>query len=60
MNSVLFMSPIRELCILIFKYFYPFQGLLIIAKKIGWKKTMVYAVSIVVLTTMAGLIYGMV
>lgn len=36
------------------------QGLLIIAKMIGWKKTLVYAGSIVVLTTLAGLIYGMI
>ena len=34
------------------------QGLLIISKMIGWKKTLVYAGSIIVLTTTAGLIYG--
>lgn len=35
------------------------QGLLIIAKMIGWKKTLVYACSIIVLTTAAGIAYGM-
>lgn len=34
------------------------QGLLVIRKLIGIKKTMVYAGSIVVLTTLAGFIYG--
>ncbi len=34
------------------------QGLLIIQKLIGTKKTVVYTISIVVLTTVAGLIYG--
>ncbi len=34
------------------------QGLLIIAKLIGTKKTLVYAGSIVVLTTMAGYLFG--
>ncbi|MBU0757783.1 MAG: permease [Nanoarchaeota archaeon] len=36
------------------------QGLLIISKLIGWKKTGVYAGSIVVLTTLAGLVYGLI
>ncbi len=36
------------------------QGLLIISKLIGRKKTLVYAGSIVVLTTLAGYIYGLV
>ncbi|PJC68224.1 hypothetical protein CO015_04785 [candidate division WWE3 bacterium CG_4_8_14_3_um_filter_42_11] len=35
------------------------QGLLIISKLIGKKKTLVYAVSIVILTTLAGYIYGL-
>ena len=35
------------------------QGLLIIGKIAGWKKTLVYALSIVVLTTLAGFVYGM-
>ncbi len=35
------------------------QGTLIIAKLIGTKKTLVYIASIVVLTTLAGLIYGL-
>jgi len=34
------------------------QGLLVIRKLIGTKKTLVYAISIVILTTMAGYIYG--
>ncbi len=36
------------------------QGLLIIRKLIGTKKTLVYALTIIVLTTLAGLIYGVV
>lgn len=35
------------------------QGLLVIRKLIGTKKMLVYAVSIVALTTLAGLIYGL-
>jgi uncharacterized protein len=35
------------------------QGLLIINKLIGWKKTAVYAVAVTVLTTAAGYFYGM-
>jgi len=35
------------------------QGLLIIRKLIGTKKMLVYVVSIVILTTLAGLIYGL-
>ena len=34
------------------------QGLLIISKLIGAKKTLVYAGSIVVLTTLAGYLFG--
>jgi len=36
------------------------QGLLIISKILGKKKTAVYAISVVVLTTFAGLFYGMI
>jgi hypothetical protein len=36
------------------------QGLLIISKLIGVKKTLVYTVSIIILTTLAGLIFGMI
>ena len=35
------------------------QGLLVIRKLIGTKKVLVYAISIVVLTTLAGFIYGL-
>ncbi len=36
------------------------QGLLVISKLIGTKKTFVYAVSITVLTTLAGFMYGLI
>lgn len=36
------------------------QGLLVIRKLIGTKKMLVYAISIVILTTLAGFIYGLI
>ncbi len=36
------------------------QGLLVIRKLIGIKKMIVYAVSIIILTTLAGLVYGLI